>query len=221
MAQLNIRTVQGFFVAAGLLMGSLGTARPAIAAVPTAQPPYSLSVFAKSANGYSQPDSIVQWRDSIFVGFQNHVAKDGTDGKSSTIVQYSLDGKVLRTFTVPGHNDGLRIVGEDKLWSLQNEDANPNLVIIDLESGQQKLYGFAPTVHGGGYDDLVVKHGEVFISVSNPTLNGAGATSSLRSSVPRFTVTWLTSSPFSESATMPLTFPQARRFNLTLLTQIP
>src|ERR1700737_3139532 len=67
MAQLNIRTVQGFFVAAGLLMGSLGTARPAIAAVPTAQPPYSLSVFAKSANGYSQPDSIVQWRDSIFV----------------------------------------------------------------------------------------------------------------------------------------------------------
>ena len=174
MAQLNIRTVQGFFVAAGLLMGSLGTARPAIAAVPTAQPPYSLSVFAKSANGYSQPDSIVQWRDSIFVGFQNHVAKDGTDGKSSTIVQYSLDGKVLRTFTVPGHNDGLRIVGEDKLWSLQNEDANPNLVIIDLESGQQKLYGFAPTVHGGGYDDLVVKHGEVFISVSNPTLNGAG-----------------------------------------------
>ena len=174
MANLNIRTVQGFFVAAGLLMGSLAIARPANATGPTAQPPYSLSVFAKSANGYSQPDSIVQWRDSIFVGFQNHVAKDGTDGKSSTIVQYSLDGKVLRTFTVPGHKDGLRIVDEDKLWSLQNEDANPNLVIIDLESGQQKLYTFPTTVHGGGYDDLVVKHGEVFISVSNPTLNGAG-----------------------------------------------
>jgi hypothetical protein len=46
----------------------------AAAASPAAQPPYTLSVFAKSANGYSQPDSIVQWRDSVIVGFQNHVA---------------------------------------------------------------------------------------------------------------------------------------------------
>jgi hypothetical protein len=174
MTNWKIKTVSGFFAAAGLLMGSLVTARPASATGPSAQPPYSLSVFAKSANGYSQPDSIVQWRDSIFVGFQNHVAKDGTDGKSSAIVQYSLDGKVRRTFTVPGHNDGLRIVGEDDLWCLQNEDANPNLVIIDLESGKQKSYTFATTVHGGGYDDIVVKGEKVFISVSNPNLNGAG-----------------------------------------------
>ena len=177
MANLKIKTVFCFFAAAGLLMGSLVTAPSANAAGPTAQPPYSLSVFAASVTGptgYSQPDSIVQWRDSIFVGFQNHVAKDGTDGKSSTIVQYSLDGKVQRTFTVPGHNDGLRIVGEHDLWSLQNEDANPNLVVIDLESGQQKLYTFSPTVHGGGYDDIVVKNGQVFITASNPTVNGAG-----------------------------------------------
>src|SRR6202043_2805050 len=150
----------------GVLMGSFVTARPANAAAPSVQPPYSLSVFATSANGYSQPDSIVQWRNSIIVGFQNHVAKDGSDGKSSTIVQYSLDGTVLRTFTVPGHNDGLRVVGPSALWCLQNEDANPNLVVIDLASGSQKSYTFATTVHGGGYDDIVVKSDQVYISVS-------------------------------------------------------
>src|ERR1700687_4651560 len=83
------------------------------------------------------------------------------DGKSSTIVEYSLDGKVQRTFSVPGHNDGLGIVGEDDLWSLQNEDANPNLVVIDLPSGHQKKYTFAPTAHGGGYDDIRVKGGKI------------------------------------------------------------
>lgn len=141
-------------------------------ASPVASHPYSLSVFATSTNAYTQPDSIVQWKNSILIGFQNHVAKDGTDGKSSTIVQYSLDGKLQRTFSVPGHNDGLRIVGESDLWCLQNEDANPNLVVIDLESGKQKMYTFAPTPHGGGYDDMIVQNGQVFITASNPNQPG-------------------------------------------------
>ena len=166
-----------WFAVAAILFCSLSVSRLAAApppSGPSAQPPYSLSVFAQGTDKYSQPDSIVQWRDTILVGFQNHVAKDGTDGKSSTIVQYSLSGKVLRTFSVPGHNDGLRIVGEDDLWALQNEDANPNLVVIELESGHQKMYTFAPTVHGGGYDDMVVKNGRVLMTASNPNLNGAG-----------------------------------------------
>jgi hypothetical protein len=141
---------------------------------PVAQPPYVLTVFATSTSAYTQPDSIVQWRDRILVGFSNGVAKDGSDGKSSTIVEYSLSGKVKRTFGVPGHNDGLRVVGESDLWCLQNEDANPNLAVIDLESGRQKNYTFARTVHGGGYDDMRVKDGKVLMTASNPNLNGAG-----------------------------------------------
>jgi hypothetical protein len=144
------------------------------AATPAAQPPYQLSVFATSAGSYSQPDSIVQWNDSIIVGFQNHVAKDGSDGKSSTIVQYTLDGRVQQAFSVPGHNDGLRVIGGSDLWCLQNEDANPNLVIIDLQTGRQGLFSFAPTVHGGGFDDVVELDGQVYITASNPNLNGAG-----------------------------------------------
>src|SRR3974390_1247707 len=81
----------------------------------TASPPYTVSVFAQAPANTSQPDSIVRWRDRVIVGFENHVAKDGTDGKSSTIVEFSLGGAVRRTFTVPGHNDGLRVVDDDYL----------------------------------------------------------------------------------------------------------
>jgi hypothetical protein len=168
---LTFRTVSPILVAAALLICCLTTCTTA--AAQKATPAYQLSVFAQSANGYSQPDSLVQWRNTVIVGFQNHVAKDGSDGKSSTLVQFSLDGTVQRTFSVPGHNDGLRIVGEDNLWSLQNEDGNPNLVVIHLPSGQMRQFVFAPTLHGGGYDDMVVKNGEVFITASNPTLNAA------------------------------------------------
>ena len=162
------------FVGAGAFLLFSMMSGAAAAQGPTAQPPYKLSIFARSANGYSQPDSIVQWRDSVIVGFGNHVAKDGSDGKSSTLVQFSLSGNVLRTFSVPGHNDGLRVIGENDLWALQNEDANPNLVVIDLASGHAKKYTFAPTVHGGGYDDIVVKNDEVFLTASNPNLNTLG-----------------------------------------------
>jgi hypothetical protein len=158
-----------------LLLGVLMAAVAAVAAAgPKATAPYEVSVFSQSPPGTSQPDSIVQWHDSVIVGFQNHVAKDGTDGKSSTLVEFSLSGKPKRSFTVPGHNDGLRVVEGDDLWALQNEDANPNLVVIELRSGRQKLYRFPPTPHGGGYDDIVVKNGDIYLSASNPNLNSKG-----------------------------------------------
>jgi hypothetical protein len=169
------KMLAGSVIGCALMLGSLVAAFPAIAQTqPVAAPPYKISVFAQNPNGASQPDSMVLWNDSIIVGFQNHVAKDGTDGKSSTIVQFSLAGKVERVFQVPGHNDGLRVVGDDNLWALQNEDANPNLVAIDLRTGKSKQYKFAPTPHGGGYDDIVVKDGKIYITASNPNLDAMG-----------------------------------------------
>jgi hypothetical protein len=156
-------------VSGGLWWGSLFSV-PAVAQ--TANSPYVLSVFAKSPPGSSQPDSIALGPDSVFIGFQNGVAKDGSDGKSSTIVQYSLSGAVERTFSVVGHNDGLRMIGDD-LWALQNEDANPNLAIIDLRSGRQNVFKLL-SPHGGGYDDLRVFEDQIFITASNPNLNGSG-----------------------------------------------
>jgi hypothetical protein len=49
------------------------------ASVPVARPPYTISIFALSQlgqNGYTHPDSLVQWHDHILVGFGNGVAKD-------------------------------------------------------------------------------------------------------------------------------------------------
>jgi hypothetical protein len=175
MTHLQLLKERAGLAAAGVLGCAIWAAIPSTAnAAPVAQAPYSWTVFARSTSAYSQPDSIVLWRGSVLVGYGNHVAKDGTDGESSTIVQYSLDGTVQRTFHVPGHNDGLRVVGEASLWSLQNEDANPNLVVIDLESGSQQTFAFAPTVHGGGYDDMVVVDGQVLMTASNPNLDAAG-----------------------------------------------
>src|ERR1700730_15989082 len=158
--------------ASGILW--LFVANSAAGAGPVAQAPYKLSVFVKGANGNAQPDSLVLWRESVLVGYGNGVAKDGSDGKSSTIVQYSLTGAFKRTFSVKGHNDGLKLIGANKLWALQNEDANPNLVVIDLQSGTQQKFVFPPPPHGGGYDDLAVQNGHIYISASNPTLNKKG-----------------------------------------------
>lgn len=165
----------GSFVACALLVCWLMVSVPAAAqTLPVATPPYAISVFAKSPTGITQPDSILRWRDRVIVGFANGAAKDGSKG-FSTIVEFSLDGKVKRTFQVPGHNDGLRVVGDNDLWALQNEDANPNLVVIDLTSGHAKTYQFPPTPHGGGYDDIVVLDGkEVYMTASNPNLDAMG-----------------------------------------------
>ena len=83
-------------------------------------------------NVYFQPDSIAQLGDRIFIGYGNGAAPDGSDGKSSTIVEYKSNGDVVNTYTVIGHNDGLRVDPRtNQLWAMQNEDGNPNLVIID------------------------------------------------------------------------------------------
>ncbi len=173
---LRAQSARGTFATALLVTGAaFAAAMPASAAPastppsPIATAPYTVSVFAQGPAGSSQPDSIVRWHDHIIVGFENHVAKDGTDSGKSTIVQYSLAGAVERTFAVPGHNDGLRVVDGNQLWSLQNEDANPNLVVIDLLTGTQTQYQFPKTPHGGGYDDIAVVHGAVYLTASNPS----------------------------------------------------
>jgi hypothetical protein len=143
-----------------------------VAATPTAVPPYKLSVFVRAPAGLSAPDSIALSGGHIFVGYGDGHAPDGSDGKSSQVVEYRPDGGIVHVYTLRGHNDGLKVDPATKrLWALQNEDGNPRLEIIDPATKQTKLFLFGPTLHGGGYDDIVFLGGKVYMSASNPAHN--------------------------------------------------
>jgi hypothetical protein len=138
----------------------------------TATAPYKLTVFAKAPTGLSAPDSIAVVGDHVFVGYGDGHLPDGSDGLNSQIVEFTMNGAPVHTYTVPGHSDGLKVdPATHLLWAIQNEDANANLVVINTETHQQKLFTFGPTLHGGGYDDLVFSGCKVFVSASNPANN--------------------------------------------------
>jgi hypothetical protein len=156
-----------------------------------ASAPYTVSVFATSIpNVDFAPDSIAVLDGHVFVGYGDGVAPDGSDGKSSTIVEYNTNGDMLKTYTVLGHNDGLRANPTTHLlWAMQNEDANPNLVIIDPKNGTQTKYTFGPTPHGGGYDDIAFRGSDVFLSASNPSNNPNNAPAIVKAQINGGTVT--------------------------------
>jgi hypothetical protein len=167
--------------AASLMLLAALRPAPAQAVSPSAVAPYSFSTFAVSESGYSAPDSITFSRFNVFVGYGNGGAPDGSGGAMSTIVKYNMAGTVLKTFTVVGHNDGLRFNNETgELWALQNEDANSTLIIIDPKSGKQQTFTIGTGPHGGGYDDLDFDGSSVFVSASNPSTNTEPAIASLK-----------------------------------------
>ncbi len=138
----------------------------------TVAPGYTAKVFsAAPPSGSSAPDSITVDGLNVYVGYGNGGNPDGSGGAMSTIVQYTDDGKFVQSFTVAGHNDGLKVDPTTHLlWAIQNEDANPNLVVINPVTRATATYALPP-VNGGGYDDLVFLGGKVFVSASNPANN--------------------------------------------------
>ena len=155
-----------------LLVGFAAVSAFAQTPAPQAASPYTLTVFATAPPNLSAPDSIAVVDDHVFVGYGDGHAPDGSDHKNSQVVQFSMDGAVEHIYTVPGHSDGLKLDPiTHRLWALQNEDASPNVAIIDTETQQQKIYQFASTPHGGGYDDIVFRGCKIYISASNPARN--------------------------------------------------
>ena len=139
---------------------------------------YKISLFASSTASYYNPDALVVDRNSVFIDYQNTTAKDCTDTKTSTVVQYTMDGDVVKTFTIPGHSDGMRVdPATHLLWTTSCEDGNPKFATIDPKSGRVTSYTFPTTPHGGGYDDLYFLNGKAFIAASNPTLDKNGVNS--------------------------------------------
>ncbi len=90
----------------------------------------TVSLFASGTSAYFAPDAVVVDGSHVFIGYQNVTAKDCTDTNSSTVVEYKLDGSVVKTFSVPGHNDGLRVdPSTHLLWATSCEDGNPKSLI--------------------------------------------------------------------------------------------
>ena len=153
----------------------------------TAVSGYTVSVFSGPAQAgtSTNPDSIIQLGSNIFVGYGDSVNPDGTVAGSNPVVQghcemieYDLSGNPIKTFTLPGHNDGLLAYDSHTIWALSNEDANPVLTVIDLTAGTQTEYTpTAPLLHGGGLDDLALINGKVFVSASNPSVNASNQVS--------------------------------------------
>lgn len=138
-------------------------------------PGYQVSLFASSTSSYSAPDSLVVDNGHVFIDYQNMTAKDCTDTNHSTVVEYTMDGKVVKTFSVPGHSDGMRAdPATHLLWTTSCEDGNPKMATIDPTSGTVTPYTFPKAPHGGGYDDLYFLNGMTFIAASNPTLDSNG-----------------------------------------------
>jgi hypothetical protein len=165
-------------VALALPLASLTGGAHAAADVPAsvvALPGYQISVWARGTTKYSHPDSILSDSQHVFVGYQDVTAKDGSDNKSSTVVEYSLRGQVVRTFSALGHLDGLRMnPATHLLWALADEDGDPHLTTIDPSTGATQLYQFAKTAHCGGFDDMAFSNGLAFMDASNPNLNTSG-----------------------------------------------
>ena len=92
----------------------------------------------------------------LWVGYGNNVDTTGKGGPS-TVVEYDIaTGAILKSISIPGHLDGLKInpvTGE--VWATENEDGNPTLAVIDPDSGTFKIFRFSPTLITGGMDDLV------------------------------------------------------------------
>lgn len=189
---MRVRTVVGIALAlSAWLIGCGGSSHPKPTGPTTSTtvpntavaPGYNLSVFTTAPATNMHPDSIIQVGTNLFVGYQmTGDVKDGSNpALTNQVVEYDLTANVpmpTNTFTVPGHVDGLMAKTSTEIWAMANEDGNPELTIINLKTGGQTTYHptVNPPLHGGGFDDMVLINGVVYVTASNPTTPGAAPT---------------------------------------------
>jgi hypothetical protein len=129
-----------------------------------------ITTFASgTAVNATGPDSITLSRNSVWASYTNGADSTGLSG-SSTIVQYKRNGQVRNTYSIAGSVDGLKVDPRTGLvWALQNQDGNSTLSLIDPKA--HTVSGpipYAVTSATQGYDDVVFRGGQVFLSYTNP-----------------------------------------------------
>jgi predicted secreted protein len=133
----------------------------------------AIKTFQAPADGSSAPDSVTTAGGSTFIEYGNGADSTGAGG-SSTIVQYDKAGRIEFSYSIPGSVDGLKynpVTGE--IWALQNQDGNSTLTLIDPKTHDVSApLSFANPSATRGYDDVVFKGNQVFLSYTNPVNPG-------------------------------------------------
>ena len=135
-------------------------------------PGFTLNTFGSAPTGATKIDSITVGDNSVFVGYaDNSIKTGGANDGTSTIAQFNLNGTLAKTFSVAGHNDGLRLDPyTNQLYAMQNEDSNAQLQIINTATSASTVYNLPSVNHGGGFDDIRFLNGNTYITASNPAL---------------------------------------------------
>src|SRR5260370_29218852 len=96
------------------------------------------------AVGANSPDSLAFGSGSLWVAYTNGADSGGLSG-SSLVVRYSPSGAVLKTFTIAGSVDGLRVDPAGNVWALRNQDANSTLTVINPSTNGTSSYPYGST----------------------------------------------------------------------------
>ncbi len=131
-----------------------------------------VSVFASGAAvNATAPDAITIANETLWVSYANGADSTGLKG-SSTVVEYSFNGSVLKKYSIPGSVDGLKFNPETNvIWVLQNQDGNSTLTLISPEKGilPGSPFSYAVKSSTRGYDDVAFLNGRAYMSYTNPT----------------------------------------------------
>ncbi|WP_426442936.1 hypothetical protein [Bradyrhizobium genosp. P] len=134
----------------------------------------SIHTFASAPNGVTGLDSIALAGKYVFVEYGNGVDSTGAVPGNSTIIQYDSAGHFVHAYSIAGSVDGLKYNPETGMvWALQNQDGRSSLSLIDPNTQSVTAhFDYANPSTSRGYDDVVFKGNEVFLSYTNPTGNG-------------------------------------------------
>jgi hypothetical protein len=170
----------------------LGFATPATAATAptsggvTVPAGFTAKVFAHNGT-LTGPDDIALLDGKVFVAFQNGIGTHGepnkTGGTTSTLIEYSQQGKELKHWDLTGKVDGLGANPvTNRVIATVNEDGNSSIYTVAPEARTSAVthysYSSNPLPHGGGTDSVSVRNGVVYIAASAPTADANGSTGS-------------------------------------------
>jgi hypothetical protein len=142
---------------------------------------YKAGSSKRHSETLADPDDITRIGGYLFSGFQNGVGPQGQaspDGnRDSTIVEYTLSGRVVNQWDVLGKCDGLTADPYNGLVvATVNEDAHSSLYTIDSFNSHVVHYAYnKPLPHNGGTDAIEFDNGLMLISASAPGTAGAAA----------------------------------------------